>query len=83
VNGFRSILAGGKLSGEYDDFGIGALSDHDDKTLTTGPSNALGRAHTPPIRFLGVKSHHLDEWRPTGRTEKLRGRRRAQFWIPI
>jgi hypothetical protein len=70
VNGFPvSIIAGGKLSGEYDDFGIGALSVMTDQTPTTERQVLSVARITHPIFSESKFGIILTNGDPTGRTE--------------
>jgi hypothetical protein len=70
VNGFPvSIIAGGKLSGEYHDFGIGALSVMTDKTLTTERQVLSVARITRPMFSESKFGIILTNGDPTGRSE--------------
>ncbi len=81
------ILAGGKLSGEYGGFDIGALSVHDpNETPDHAGPGAFGRCASPiPIFSQNRTSGFvLTNGDPTGRSKAIPSRgRTSNIWIPI
>ena len=70
-----SLIAGGKLSGEYGGFNIGALSVLTDETPTIAGPGAFGRARDPPDIFAVQCRLHLHQWRSDGSHAQHRRRR--------
>ena len=74
VNGSPvTILAGGKLSGDYDGFGIGALSAHTNRSRTAGPQNLSVIRLTEPVLEESRYGIILTDGDPTGRTRNRLG----------
>jgi hypothetical protein len=63
-----TILAGGKLSGKYDDFGIGALSVHTNRTPTTAAQNLSVVRITEPVLAESKIGIIVTNGDPTGLT---------------
>jgi hypothetical protein len=61
-----TILAGGKLSGDYDGFGIGALSVHTNRTPTTAAQNLSVLRITEPVLAESKVGIILTNGDPTG-----------------
>jgi hypothetical protein len=63
-----TILAGGKLSGAYDDFGIGALSVHTNRTPTTAAQDLSVVRITEPVLAQSKLGFIVTNGDPTGLT---------------
>ena len=63
-----SILAGGKLSGTYDDFGIGALTVHTNNSLKAGAQDLSVIRITEPIFSESKVGFIVTNGDPTGQT---------------